>query len=127
MHRLKSMMLAGILLVAGSIAALPHGKVTSTTPDDGAKVPAGLSQIQLDFSHPMRLTVVKVTRVNERREVAKRSALPTSFEKSAKVIVDALQTGSYEVSWTAVADDGHVMNGSFKFTVGDPEGAKSQQ
>jgi methionine-rich copper-binding protein CopC len=45
------------------------------------------------------------------------SGLTTSFVDSAKVAVDALQAGSYEVSWTAVSNDGHVMKGTFAFSV----------
>ena len=46
-----------------------------------------------------------------------RGALPKTFEKAAKVAVEALEAGAYAVSWTAVSEDGHVMTGSFAFTV----------
>ena len=36
---------------------------------------------------------------------------------TAKVGIEALTAGAYEVSWTAVSEDGHVMKGHFGFTV----------
>ena len=127
MRRLISVALAALLVMAGSVAALAHAKMTSTVPSDGATAPIGLSEIRLDFSHPIRLTIVKIVRVMEKLQVATITELPKSFEKSVKLTVDALAAGAYEVSWTAVADDGHVMNGSFTFTVGEPSDAKSKQ
>lgn len=40
------------------------------------------------------------------------------------MILLGLPAGAYEVAWTAVADDGHVMNGRFNFSVSEAEAAK---
>jgi methionine-rich copper-binding protein CopC len=77
----------------------------------------------MSFSKPLRLTVVHVMQATEQKEIPLASELPKAFVSSAKLAVAALPKGAYEVSWTAVADDGHVMNGSFKFSVSEAQPA----
>jgi hypothetical protein len=97
-------------------AALAHAKMTTSTPKDGSTVAPGLSEIELDFSKPLRLSVVHV-RDASKQDVPLKSKLPTACAPVVKINVDALTPGSYEVSWTAVAEDGHVMKGAFAFSV----------
>jgi copper resistance protein C len=106
-----------LLAVVGSGTALAHAKMKSSVPADGATVAAGLSQIEMTFSHPMRLTLVRLHRADDDKNVALKGPLPKAFADAAKVPVDALQAGAYNVSWTAVSEDGHVMKGHFAFTV----------
>ena len=123
MHTIKSAALGGLVLLAATVAASAHAKMNASVPKAGATVPAGLSEIELSFSKPLRLTVVHVMRAAEHQEITVTSGPPKSFASSAKLTVDPLPAGPYEVSWTAVADDGHVMSGSFKFSVGDAQQA----
>lgn len=127
MQAFRSAAFAAVLIVAGIAAALAHAKMSASIPKDGETVVAGLSEIQLRFSKPLRLTLIHVRHVEGQTEIAARSELPKSFVDSAKVAVDALQAGSYEVSWTAVSKDGHVMKGSFAFSVKPSLDAQSEQ
>ncbi len=117
MRNLKSAAFAALFVMAGTLGAFAHAKMNASVPKDGATVPAGLSEIQLQFSKPLRLTLIHVRRVDDQEEIPARSKLPKSFVDSAKVAVEALQAGSYKVFWTAVSKDGHVMKGSFAFSV----------
>jgi methionine-rich copper-binding protein CopC len=105
------------IVLAGTGAALAHAKLRSSVPQDGATVAAGLSEIEVAFSHPMRLTLVRLHRAADDTDVPLAGALPKGVAESAKVAVGALEPGAYSVSWTAVAEDGHVMKGHFAFTV----------
>lgn len=127
MHQLKSAVLAALLLIAAPTVVFAHAKMNASVPKDGDTVPAGLSEIELGFSKPLRLTVVHVMRTTEQKEIPVTSELPKAFVNTTKLAVGALPAGVYEVSWTAVADDGHVMNGSFKFSVSDVQQAKPAQ
>jgi len=127
MKRLKSIGSAVLLLFMGTATVFAHAKMASSVPKDGATVAAGLSEVQLDFSKPMRLTVVHVTRADNKTDVPAKNPLPASFGKSVKLAVEPLAAGAYEVSWTAVADDGHVMNGAFKFSVTEAKAAHPKQ
>jgi methionine-rich copper-binding protein CopC len=115
------------LVVAGIVAALAHAKMHASVPKDGETVALGLSEIQLQFSKPLRLTLIHVRRMDDQMDIPVSSELPKSFVDSAKVAVDALQAGSYEVFWTAVSNDGHVMKGSFAFSVKETQDAQPAQ
>lgn len=127
MRAIRLTLLSILLVIAGAVAAFGHAKMVTSAPNDGATVPAGLSEIQLDFSKPMRLTVVRVMLAKDLRDIPMKGALPSAFVKSAKVALEPLPAGAYEVSWTAVADDGHVMSGGFKFSVGEAKAAQPTQ
>jgi methionine-rich copper-binding protein CopC len=116
MKCIQTAALAALLVVTAPAAALAHAKMTTSKPADGSTVAAGLSEIELSFSHPLRLSMVHV-RDGNKQDVRLKSELPPSFAPVAKISVDRLTPGSYEVTWTAVAEDGHVMKGSFAFSV----------
>ena len=108
---------AALFFLTSTVAALAHAKMTESTPADGASVAGAVSEIQLKFSHPMRLTLVKVHRDDDDADLSLKSPLPKAFTSSAKLDVEPLGAGAYEVRWTAVSEDGHVMKGHFGFTV----------
>lgn len=108
--------MAALLAMALPAVVLAHAKMTDSNPKGGSTVATGLTEIELDFSAPLRVSMVHVRDANK-QEIALKSALPTSFASVVKFNVDALGPGSYEVSWTAVAEDGHVMKGNFAFSV----------
>ena len=127
MRNLKAAAFAALFVMAGTLGAFAHAKMNTSVPKDGATVPAGLSEIQLQFSKPLRLTLIRVRRVDDQQEIVVSSELPASFVVSAKVAVDALQAGSYEVFWTSVSNDGHVMKGNFAFSVKETQDAQPAQ
>ena len=90
--------------------------LTSSTPKNGATVAIGLAEIELDFSAPLRVTVLHVRDAGE-HDVALKGELPKSFAPIVKLGVAALVPGGYQVSWTAVSEDGHVVKGGIAFTV----------
>ena len=116
MKLIQTAALTTLLLMTGPTAALAHAKMTASTPKDGSTVAAGLSQIELNFSKPLRLSMVHV-RDAAQHEVPLKSELPTPLASEVKIDVESLTPGSYQVSWTAVAEDGHVMKGTFAFSV----------
>jgi methionine-rich copper-binding protein CopC len=120
MHALRSAALVALTVLAAPLAAYAHAKMVASMPKDGATVAAGLLDIEMTFSHPMRLTLLRVHRADDDKDVGLQSALPKSFTEAAKVSIDALTAGAYDVSWTAVSEDGHVMQGSFSFKVTVP-------
>ena len=77
---------------------------------------AGVLEIEFTFSKPLPLSMVHV-RDASKHDVALKSALPEAFGPAFKLSTEALTPGSYEVTWTAVAEDGHVMKGAFAFSV----------
>ena len=116
MKRIYVVSFAALLVLATPFAALAHAKLMSSVPKDGSTVAAGLTQIELNFSAPPRVTVMHVSDAAQ-HDVATRGELPKSFASVVKFNVDALTPGAYKVSWTGVAEDGHVMKGGIAFSV----------
>ena len=116
MNRIKTAALVALIALAAPSAVLAHAKMTASKPADGSTVAAGLSEIELNFSKPLRLSMVHV-RDASKHDVALKSALPATFGPAVKLSTEALTPGAYDVTWTAVAEDGHVMKGAFKFSV----------
>jgi methionine-rich copper-binding protein CopC len=108
--------LAVLFAMAAPFAALAHAKLTSSTPKDGGTVAASLSEIELDFSAPLRVTALHVRDAAE-HDVALKGELPKAFAAVLKLGIGALAPGAYHLSWTAVGEDGHVMKGAIAFTV----------
>ncbi len=107
-----------LFLIFGTLSALAHSKMNSSIPADGASVAAGLEQIEFSFSDPLRLTLVKVKSDDSQTIAAFTPAnLPKTAERKAVLDVSSLGPGRYTVVWTGIGEDGHVMNGSFAFTV----------
>jgi methionine-rich copper-binding protein CopC len=120
MNALKSTALAVFVVLATSASVWAHAKMTESVPKDGATVPAGLSSVDLRFSKPMRLTLVRIHNAETDADVPVNSELPKTFVEEATLSIEPLAAGAYEVHWTAVSQDGHVMKGGFGFTVRKP-------
>lgn len=119
MKSLKPIALAAVVALMATLSAWAHAKMTQSVPKDGATVLAGLSSIELKFSKPMRVTLVRVHDAKADADVPLNGKLPKTFVDAASVSVEPLSAGSYDVSWTAVSQDGHVMKGTFAFSVAD--------
>jgi methionine-rich copper-binding protein CopC len=120
MQLLRTAVLAVLVMIAGTAGVLAHAKMVASVPKDGTTVAAGLSEIEFTFSKPMRLTLVRVHPLKGGDDIVVTGALPKAMGDAAKVPVAPLAAGAYAVSWTAVAEDGHVMQGSLAFTVAAP-------
>lgn len=127
MRKVRSAVVAVLVMLAGTAGVLAHAKMVRSVPKDGTTVTAGLSEIELSFSKPIRLTLVRVHPLKGGDDVIVSGALPKAFADAAKVTVGAMTAGAYAVSWTAVAEDGHVMKGSFAFSVAAPPSAPPPQ
>jgi len=111
------------VLSAHGPSAWAHADLTASTPADGETVEADISRIALEFSQDVRVTLVQVVPAGSSQPVDLKSELPGAFSDAIAVSVPALATGAYKVRWTAIAKDGHVMDGGFSFTVADGNGA----
>ena len=98
--------------------AWAHAKLESTTPAADSAV-SSPKTIQAHFSEAietklssLKLTAsdgasVPVMSMNDAKDPATLSIMP----------IAALKPGVYKVTWSAVSDDGHKMQGTFSFTV----------
>ena len=111
-----------IALVSMSMigGASDHAKMEASVPGDGETIAAGLSQIELRFGNKLRLTLVRVwCKTSDGNDQITVTGIPKTFTTQAKVFVTPLEAGDYNVIWTGVGKDGHVMEGSFSFKVSE--------
>lgn len=97
---------------------LAHSEKLETVPADGAVLTSPPPTIGMTFDLPIRLTMLRlqdatgavydVTRTDDMAPVTEFEAVPTT-----------LGPGSYTVEWRGLADDGHTMEGSFSFQIGN--------
>jgi copper resistance protein C len=110
MLRFFTTAVAALLFV---MPALAHSALESSVPANGATV-TDPKTMTLTFSDAVRLVTLKLT--GKDAEIVVPVDKSAAAAKSFSLPLPALAPAKYEVKWTAAADDGHVMTGSFSFT-----------
>ena len=123
MTRSNPFLLAAAALAAGLLAtpelALAHAKLKSSSPAANAKVPASLKTIRLEFSEAVAPEQSKF----ELDDGSGTAVLTTTgkdacVKATCKLTVPALKADKYTLKYHVLsADDGHVVESSFSFTV----------
>jgi len=115
---LKSIVFSLICMLSAN-AALAHSKMAQSTPVEGSTVQAGLAKVTLGFSKPVRLMLVKVKNTSLSSNVKAEFTPASNYQTSFPFEVAPLSIGQHEITWTAVAEDGHVMKGTLSFKVAE--------
>lgn len=116
----RTLMLAGLGLVAVSAPAFAHAHLKSATPAVNGTVATAPTELDLKFSEGLNLkfTGVKVTGPAKAAVATGDAALGAGDDTTFVVPVsDTLAPGSYAVAWHALSTDGHKTSGTYKFTV----------
>jgi methionine-rich copper-binding protein CopC len=113
----RSLFTALILTLFAASPSLAHAPKTGSVPEDKAVLSESPASIDVSFASPMRLTKVTLASngTEEKLEIA-----PKSFATTFSLPVQALANGDYTVEWRGMSEDGHVMDGSFTFTIKAP-------
>ncbi|MEL6452745.1 MAG: copper resistance CopC family protein [Pseudomonadota bacterium] len=114
---MKRIILALAAALATATVALGHSKTDATTPAVGATVKT-VEVIAMRFDDPMRITAITLTGPEGEMEITRETGLDPVTEFRAMPPED-MPTGAYTVDWRGLSSDGHVMQGSFDFTVAD--------
>ncbi|MFC4352897.1 copper resistance protein CopC [Fodinicurvata halophila] len=117
MRKLHTAMISVIFLaMVVAVPALAHSPMKSSTPASGATVQSAPETLRISFDNPVVFTNVEVRQEGEE--------IPVAFEPGSKATTDhsvpmpSLSDGTYTISWSALSpQDGHVMQGTFSFTV----------
>jgi methionine-rich copper-binding protein CopC len=107
----------------GALALLPvlaaaHTHLLESTPaaNSTGRAPR---EFMLQFSEATRLTALTLQREGS-PGAQKLAPLPEQAGKLVRLAAPQLAPGAYVLVWRAVADDGHVMSGTLRFTVAAP-------
>ena len=105
-------------LIAAAAPSIAHSTKEGTTPLHGAVLAAAPETIGMTFDTPMRVTMVRLSDADgSEYDVVRTDGMApvTVFE----AVPPALEPGAYMVEWRGLSDDGHAMEGSFSFEIGN--------
>ena len=120
MVALRSVMAGmAVALLAVSLQALPaaaHSPVISSSPADGDVLAAAPQAIEVKFRGTARLVRLALTGAQSGEVALSEEHLMVEKHRHT-VVLPAIAADEYEVRWRALSADGHVVKGSFSFTV----------
>jgi len=120
MAALRSIM-AGVALafLAVSLQPLPaaaHSPLISSSPADGDVLATTPQAIEMKFRGTARLLRLALTGAQSGEVALSEEHLMVEKHRHT-VVLPAIAADEYEVRWRALSADGHVVKGSFSFTV----------
>lgn len=123
---MRRLLLSGIslvLLLSATAMALPvHLSVSKTFPATGTTITETPSHLQVWFSQAPTLAVSALSLEGPKGKVELgKVALGQSEGKADRSLVasigGSLQPGKYTATWKTSGSDGHMLNGTFEFTL----------
>lgn len=122
--RIRALLLLAALVAAGWASPLfAHTRLESSTPARGDTVAAGVSRIGVRFTRPVEATLTTLHLLSGSDTVAGGKAVPVAGSDGKEFYFDlpaALNGGGYTVAWRTSGADGHIIHGTFAFTVRPP-------
>jgi len=112
-----------VLSASAALAILPsakHATLVSSEPAANSHLASPPTRVRLVYSEPIegKLAKVSIVPATAAPMVLRAGADPRDVH-AVIAPVDALGAGSYKVEWRVVSADGHPVDGTFSFTVGD--------
>lgn len=120
MRSVLAPLLALALLLVLPATAAAHASLETSTPADGALLEAAPTQVELSFSGTVVAgpgTVQVFT--PDGSELQSGAPTPRRGPRIVQSLETADEPGTYGVSYRVSSEDGHVINGSFTFSVGE--------
>lgn len=116
MNRLIKNFLTTTLLCLWASTGFTHTDVMQTTPENGAVIDTKPEVIVINFASEIRLARVQL--VDEQGDARKLSLKgQKTFLTKFEFPFDGEGLGKFTVNWRGIGADGHVLNGSFDFTI----------
>jgi copper transport protein len=100
--------------------AAVHATLISSEPAADSHLAASPTRVRLVFSEPIEGNLARVTLVpGSGAPLVLRAGADPRDVHAVIARVDSLATGKYRVQWRVVSADGHAVDGSYLFAVGD--------
>lgn len=125
--RIATALVAALALFAfGAAPASAHDVLIDTSPQDGAELTTTTDTIVLTFSNTVTEIGGKI-RVAPADGEAVDGDLTADGKNAVYTFEEPLANGEYTVSWRVVSSDSHPIEGTFEFTVNDPDNVPSTE
>ncbi|HUQ83895.1 MAG TPA: copper resistance protein CopC [Gemmatimonadaceae bacterium] len=117
------MRFALVLLLAAArpiMAPVVHATLVSSEPAANGRLTASPARVRLVFSEPIEGNLARVTLVARSGATIRLRAAGDPRDVNAVIAkVDSTLAGGYRVDWRVVSADGHPVDGTYTFAVGD--------
>ncbi|WP_040711844.1 copper resistance CopC/CopD family protein [Paenibacillus curdlanolyticus] len=122
---LSLMLLLSLLLWLSPIADA-HAQLLETIPEAGEQLAASPPSVQLTFNEAIETSVGAIEVLDSQsRPIDPNATIQTNADHTqATVALPKLKEGVYTVTYRIISEDGHPVNGSYVFIVGNPPEAK---
>jgi copper transport protein len=118
--RLAILFLLALPSFPAAPAAAVHATLVSSEPAANSRLATSPVRLRLVYSEPIEGRLARVTLVpGAGRPVVLRAAADPRDVHAVIAPVDTLVPGSYRVEWRVVSADGHPVDGTFVFAIGD--------
>ena len=124
----RALRIAALILLAWAVWPAPasaHLRLDKTTPANGDTVRTSLTEIRLTFSQAVEPRYTAVTLVDFAGNALALGTLePVGAGKTHEFVYrldHPVVSGAFVVRWKTAGEDGHVVSGSFDFTVDVPD------
>lgn len=120
-QKLKRLVLGAVMV--GTVAALQaHVTVLKTFPADGASLTRTPERVHVWFNQAPSARLSRLDLRGPSGDVPLGKVEVDAGERSVSAAIpEPLPPGGYEVTWRTAGDDGHVMRGTFKFSIPSAE------
>src|SRR4051794_20241458 len=116
--------IAALALAAGAAPAAAHPTLEQAAPAPGLSAPSAPAAVQLAFSEAAVPRGSRIVIRGPRGTVATGALRRGAGGRTLSVTLrDRPAPGVYDVTWTALGEDGHTTGGRFRFGVDGPHGA----
>lgn len=112
-------------------SALAHDSLIGQFPAEGQSLEAGVIEIRLDFSDEVlaiqgsSATEIIISGPNG-QETIRNNGCALVEGQTAIARVELVESGSYQVAWRTVSNDGHPISGSYSFNIENSTGYQAQ-
>ncbi|MGW0433391.1 copper resistance CopC family protein [Micromonospora sp. NPDC003197] len=110
-----------VLLPAGPAAA--HNSLRSATPEREATLTAPPTEVVLEFAQSLNPAYTTIVVTDAARQRVATSEPVVTGTRGSVTFTEPLTDGGYTVAYRVVSADGHPVQGSYPFTVGQASGS----
>jgi methionine-rich copper-binding protein CopC len=117
---LPAIVLAVVTPAMGSAARLPHLKLKRSFPAKDTVLTSSPDAVRLWLSEPAELPATKITVTSDAKAPVAVANATRAAGADAPIearFAKPLTAGRYTVTWKTMSKDGHVVSGTFAFTV----------
>lgn len=111
-----STVLSAVLVLALASAAHAHSLLLSSVPTAGTAV-NGAPAVTLRFNNRVEKKLCQIRLVSPRGEAQALTVRTDGALDTLEAPLPALAAGRYRVDWRVLSTDGHVVSGTFAFSV----------